>query len=135
MVRFQLLYNEESLLKEQQLFKCETVLDIKKLVLLGWGHDPNAQMISFEGALLVDSFKLSQIAQPPQPQTGEPRPNMPQESMTTLVLTLAQGKCILDINLFLSNTSHQLELIIPSSITVESLQTLIIHTVQRLELP
>lgn len=135
MVRFQLVCNEKYFLREEDLCKCETILDIKKLVFKIKKLEPAIQVISFENAMLPDNFKLSQLGQPTLPPTGEPRPSMPLDSLTTLMLTVAQGKCILNVNLFLGNNTHQIELVIPSSLTVASLQDLIIRTVQRLDLP
>ena len=63
------------------------------------------------------------------------RPNSPQDSITTLVLTVAQGKCILDINLFLGAKSNKIELVIPTSTTIDNLIERIILTAQRYELP
>lgn len=134
MVRFQVLHNDQRICKESDLAECETVLDIKKLINSLKGFDLNAQVLSFENVLLLDNFKLSQLTGPSLPPTGEKR-SSPSESITTLVLNVAQGKCILDINLFLGNNSQKIELVIPSSIIVENLIEQIISAAHRLDLP
>ena len=63
------------------------------------------------------------------PPTGDERANQIQELMpTTFLLTLAQGKCLLDINMSMGQNSQQIKLVVPASISIGSLKKLILQT-------
>ena len=58
MVRFQLLYLDRSICKEEELLACKTVMHIKSLVKKAQGIDIHSQVISHNNVVLQDSFSL-----------------------------------------------------------------------------
>lgn len=49
--------------------------------------------------------------------------------MKNFHLTLAQGKCILDINMYLGQNCQQIDLVVPISVTIKSLEEMIFKSV------
>lgn len=59
MVRFQVIYQGMPLsIKDSDLNKCETIIDVKKLIQRLLGLDTHVLVIAYENAIFVDSERL-----------------------------------------------------------------------------
>ena len=72
--------------------------------------------------------QLSQISGP----TGDERANLQQEKdPTTFLLTLAKGRCTLVIEMSMGQKSQQLEIVVPSSISIGALKKEILKALDK----
>lgn len=124
MVRFHVLYLGASICKQEEFAKCVTILDVKEVIHRVKDFDIYSQVLTAANVMLLDNIKLESLA-PSEVVTGDNRQGALPESIQ-LGLVLAQGKCILDISIFLGPQSQQIELMVPTSINNKQLEILIL---------
>lgn len=136
MVRFQVIYQGMPLsVKDSDLNKCETILEVKKLINKLIGLDTHVLVMAYENAMLVDSQRLDQLFDSQLPKTGERAGQQLIYDCPILTCLQARGKCILDVNLIIDHKPQLIELVVPTSIINCYLPDMLASTAAHLKQP